>query len=121
MKTKLLIVDDSRIFRNAIEESLASENDIEVVGSVWNGVKAIEFIQSNPPDLVTLDVEMPDMDGLEALKQIQKIDSNAKVAMVTAMGQQSIVMEAIKAGAKDFVVKPFDPNRVLAAIQKMIG
>ena len=68
-----------------------------------------------------LDITMPDMDGLEALKQIQKIDGNAKVAMVTAMGQQSIVMEAIKAGAKDFVVKPFDPNRVLAAVQKMLG
>lgn len=68
-----------------------------------------------------LDITMPDMDGLEALKQVRKIDPGARIAMVTAMGQQSIVLEAIKAGARDFVVKPFDPNRVLAAVQKMIG
>ena len=68
-----------------------------------------------------LDITMPDMDGLEALKQLRKIDPGARIAMVTAMGQQSIVLEAIKAGARDFVVKPFDPNRVLAAVQKMIG
>lgn len=68
-----------------------------------------------------LDITMPDMDGLEALKELRKIDPGARIAMVTAMGQQSIVLEAIKAGARDFVVKPFDPNRVLAAVQKMIG
>ena len=99
---------------------LLTQNGYECI-EAENGIEAVDKYRSERPDAVMLDITMPDMDGLEALKQIQKIDSNAKVAMVTAMGQQSIVMEAIKAGAKDFVVKPFDPNRVLAAIQKMIG
>lgn len=114
MKTKLLIVDDSRIFRNAIEESLASENDIEVVGSVWNGVKAIEFIQSNPPDLVTLDVEMPDMDGLETLKAIKKINESnivsksVGVIMLSSHTQKGAdtTVKALEMGAFDFISKP---------------
>ena len=114
MKTKLLIVDDSRIFRNAIEESLASENDIEVVGSVWNGVKAIEFIHSNPPDLVTLDVEMPDMDGLETLKVIQKINASNSVSkpigviMLSSHTQKGAdtTVKALEMGAFDFIPKP---------------
>ena len=118
MKTKLLIVDDSRIFRNAIEESLASENDIEVVGSVWNGVKAIEFIQSNPPDLVTLDVEMPDMDGLETLKAIQKINASSIVSrpigviMLSSHTQKGAdtTVKALEMGAFDFISKPEGKN-----------
>jgi len=114
MKTKLLIVDDSRIFRGAIEESLAGEQDIEVIGSVWNGVKAIEFIRSTPPDLVTLDVEMPDMDGLETLKQIQKINaSNPEskpigVIMLSSHTQKGAdtTIEALEMGAFDFIPKP---------------
>jgi two-component system chemotaxis response regulator CheB len=114
MKTKLLIVDDSRIFRNAIEESLANESDIEVVGSVWNGVKAIEFIQSNPPDLVTLDVEMPDMDGLETLKAIQKINESNIVSkpigviMLSSHTQKGAdtTVKALEMGAFDFISKP---------------
>ena len=114
MKTKLLIVDDSRIFRSAIEESLASENDIEVIGSVWNGVKAIEFIQSNPPDLVTLDVEMPDMDGLDTLKAIQKINASNSVSkpigviMLSSHTQKGAdtTVKALEMGAFDFIPKP---------------
>jgi two-component system chemotaxis response regulator CheB len=119
VKTKLLIVDDSRVFRSAIEESLAGENDVEVIGSVWNGVKAIEFIQSNPPDLVTLDVVMPDMDGLDTLKAIQKINaSNSEskpigVIMVSSLTQKGadITVEALEMGAFDFITKPEGRNR----------
>lgn len=116
---KVLVVDDAQFMRMRAVK-LLTQNGYECV-EAENGVQAVDKYKSEKPDAVMLDITMPDMDGLEALKQIQKIDSNAKVAMVTAMGQQSIVMEAIKAGAKDFVVKPFDPNRVLAAVQKMLG
>jgi len=116
---KVLVVDDAQFMRMRAVK-LLTQNGYECI-EAENGIEAVDKYKSERPDAVMLDITMPDMDGLEALKQIQKIDSNAKVAMVTAMGQQSIVMEAIKAGAKDFVVKPFDPNRVLAAIQKMIG
>ncbi|MDY6892691.1 MAG: response regulator, partial [Chloroflexota bacterium] len=86
-----------------------------------NGIEALEQYKTNRPDGVLLDITMPEMDGLETLKEIRKIDSSARVAMVTAMGQQSIVMEALKAGAVDFVVKPFDGNRVLDAVKKLTG
>jgi two-component system chemotaxis response regulator CheB len=113
-KTKLLIVDDSRIFRSAIEESLAGQSDIEVIGSVWNGVKALEFIQSNRPDLVTLDVEMPDMDGLETLKAIQEINESNKTSkpigtiMLSSHTQKGAdtTIKALEMGAFDFVPKP---------------
>ncbi|NQT71312.1 MAG: response regulator [Chloroflexi bacterium] len=116
---KVLVVDDAQFMRMRAVK-LLTQNGYECI-EAENGIEAVDKYKSERPDAVMLDITMPDMDGLEALKQIQKIDSNAKVAMVTAMGQQSIVIEAIKAGAKDFVVKPFDPNRVLAAVQKMIG
>ena len=116
---KVLVVDDAQFMRMRAVK-LLTQNGYECI-EAENGIEAVDKYKSERPDAVMLDITMPDMDGLEALKQIQKIDSNAKVAMVTAMGQQSIVMEAIKAGAKDFVVKPFDPNRVLAAVQKMLG
>lgn len=118
MKTKLLIVDDSRIFRSAVAECLSNENDIEVVGSVWNGVKAIEFIQSNPLDLVTLDVEMPDMDGLETLEAIQKINASNRqskpigVIMLSSFTQKGtdITVQALEMGAFDFIPKPESKN-----------
>ena len=116
---KILVVDDAQFMRMRAVKML-TQNGYECI-EAENGVEAVDKYKSEKPDAVMLDITMPDMDGLEALKQIQKIDSNAKVTMVTAMGQQSIVMEAIKSGAKDFVVKPFDPNRVLTAVQKMLG
>jgi two-component system, chemotaxis family, chemotaxis protein CheY len=86
-----------------------------------NGLDAIAKYKESKPDAVLLDITMPEMDGLTALKEIRKVDPEAKVAMVTAMGQQSMIMDAIKSGAKDFVVKPFQPDRVLAAVKKLIG
>ncbi len=113
-KTKVLIVDDSRIFRSIVEESLADEEDIEVIGSVRNGIKALEFIQSTRPDLVTLDVEMPDMNGLETLKAIEAINQSHDdlppigVIMLSAFTRQGaeITIEALEAGAFDFITKP---------------
>jgi two-component system chemotaxis response regulator CheB len=118
MKTKLLIVDDSRIFRNAVAESLAGEANIEVIGSVWNGEKAIEFIRSNPPNLVTLDVEMPGMDGLETLEAIQKINASQKgakpigVIMLSSHTREGadITVKALEMGAFDFIPKPEGRN-----------
>jgi len=81
----------------------------------------VEQYRAHHPDAVLLDITMPEMDGLTALKAIRKLDPNAKVAMVTAMGQQSTVMEALKAGARDFVLKPFQSDRVLATVKKLVG
>ncbi len=114
MKTRILIVDDSRVFRSIVQRSLASEDDIDVIGSVWNGVKAIEFIRSNPPDLVTLDVDMPDMDGITTLKVIQEINrSNSQskpigVIMLSSFTRKGadITIKALEMGAFDFITKP---------------
>jgi len=114
MKTKILIVDDSRIFRSAVEEGLAGEHDIEVIGSVWNGIKAMECIKANPPDLVTLDIEMPVMDGLETLQAIQNInasrgvDQQIGVIMLSSHTVEGadITMKALEMGAFDFIAKP---------------
>ena len=116
---KVLVVDDAQFMRMRAVK-LLTQSGYECVEAA-NGVEAMQRYKEEKPDAVMLDITMPDMDGLEALKQLRKMDPGAKIAMVTAMGQQSIVMEAIKNGAKDFVVKPFDPNRVLNAVQKMIG
>ncbi len=114
VKTKILIVDDSRIFRSAVEESLTGEKDIEVIGSVWNGIKAIEFIRSNRPDLVTLDVEMPDMGGLETLEAIRKINAADRtlppvgVIMISSFTRKGAdtTIRALESGAFDFIAKP---------------
>lgn len=116
---KILVVDDAAFMRMRCSK-LLTENGHEVV-EAGTGREAVEQYKNTSPDAVLLDITMPDMDGLTALKEIRKLDSDARVAMVTAMGQQSIVMEALQAGAKDFVVKPFDADRVLAAIEKLIA
>ena len=117
---KILIVDDAAFMRMMIKDIL-TKNGYEVVAEAANGVEAVELYKSHQPDLVTMDITMPDMDGIEAVKQIKAIDPNAKIIMCSAMGQQSMVMDAIRAGAKDFIVKPFQAERVLEAINKVIG
>ncbi len=99
---------------------LLADNGYEIAEAA-DGAEAIEKYRECRPDGVLLDITMPNMDGLTTLKEIIKIDPGARVAMVTAMGQQSMVMEALKSGARDFVVKPFDADRVLAAVKKMIS
>ena len=115
----LLVVDDAAFMRLRCSK-LLTDNGYKVV-EAENGVEAIKQYQLHKPDAVLLDITMPEMDGLSALKEIRKLDPNAKVAMVTAMGQQSIVMEALKAGARDFVLKPFQSDRVLATVRKLVG
>jgi len=114
LKTKILIVDDSRIFRSAVQEGLSRENDIQVIGSVWNGIKALEFLETNDPDIVTLDIQMPDMDGLETLEAIQKINARRPAAkhigviMLSSHTQKGadITVKALELGAYDFIPKP---------------
>ena len=116
---KILVVDDAAFMRIRCSKLLI-ENGHEVVEAA-TGREAVEQYKSTSPDAVLLDIIMPDMDGLSALKEIRALDSDARVAMVTAMGQQSIVMEALEAGAKDFIVKPFNVERVLAAVKKLVA
>jgi two-component system chemotaxis response regulator CheB len=114
LKTKILIVDDSRIFRSAVQEGLSRENDIEIIGSVWNGIKALEFLETNDPDIVTLDIEMPDMGGLETLEAIQKINAarpaskQIGVIMLSSHTKKGadITVKALQMGAYDFIPKP---------------
>jgi two-component system, chemotaxis family, chemotaxis protein CheY len=115
---KILVVDDAEFLRLRISKMLVGDG-YEVI-EAENGQRAIEQYQANKPDLVLMDVTMPEMDGLTALKHIRALDSKAKVIMLTALGQESVVLEAIKSGARDFVVKPFERDRVLNAIQKLL-
>lgn len=115
----VLVVDDSAFMRMR-SASVVKELGYDVL-EAGDGREAVDAYKRARPDAVLMDITMPNMDGLAALAEILAFDPQAKVAMVTAMGQQSIVMEAIKAGARDFVVKPFDPERVKAALKKLIG
>ncbi|APM39310.1 response regulator [Clostridium kluyveri] len=117
---KILIVDDAAFMRMMIKDIL-EKNGFEVVGEANNGIKAVELYKKEKPDVVTMDITMPDMDGIEAVKQIRAFDASAKIIMCSAMGQQTMVMDAIKAGARDFIVKPFQPDRVLEAINKVVA
>ncbi len=114
----ILVVDDAAFMRMRCAKVL-KENGYDVL-EAENGLQAIEVYQAQKPDGVLMDITMPEMDGLTALKELRKLDPDARVAMVTAMGQQSIIIDAIKSGARDFVVKPFEQDRVLSALQKLL-
>jgi two-component system chemotaxis response regulator CheY len=116
----VLICDDAIFMRTMISDIL-SQAGYEVVGEAETGVQAVEKFKDLKPDLVTMDIVMPDMGGIDAVREIVKIDPDARVLMCSAMGQQALVVEAIQAGAKDFVVKPFQPSRVLEAVQRVLG
>ncbi len=116
---KVMVVDDDSAMRTYCKKMLV-ENGFDVVEAA-NGTEAISVYKESQPDMVLMDITMPDMDGLTALKEIKKIDPGAKVAMVTAIGQQALVMEALKTGAMDFVIKPFDQESVLGTIEKALG
>lgn len=118
MSNRVLIVDDAVFMRMKLRDIL-EKNGYEVVAEAQNGIEAIEKYKSERPDLVTMDITMPEMDGVTALRGIKNIDPNAKVIMCSAMGQQSMVMDAIQAGARDFIVKPFDNDRVLESLNKV--
>jgi two-component system, chemotaxis family, chemotaxis protein CheY len=117
---RILVVDDAAFMRKMVSDALAKGGH-EVVGEAGNGVEAISQFQALKPDLVTLDITMPEKDGLAALAEIMAADPSAKVVMCSALGQESKVLEAIKLGAKDFVVKPFQPDRVIDAVGKALA
>ncbi|RAV22717.1 response regulator [Paenibacillus contaminans] len=120
MAQRILIVDDAAFMRMMIRD-IVSKNGYEVCGEANDGLQAVEKYKEVRPDLVTMDITMPEMDGIAALKEIKKIDPNARVIMCSAMGQQAMVIDAIQAGAKDFIVKPFQHDRVIEAIKKTLG
>lgn len=120
MAQKILIVDDAAFMRMMIKDIL-SKNGFDIVGEAADGQQAVEKYKETQPDLVTMDITMPEMDGITALKEIKKINPAAKVIMCSAMGQQAMVIDAIQAGAKDFIVKPFQADRVLEAINKTLS
>ncbi len=117
MARRILIVDDAAFTRRMLKDIL-TKNGYEVIGEAENGQIAVEKYQELHPDLVTMDIIMPQMDGISALKAIKSIDPNARIVMCSAMGQQATVIEAIRAGARDFIVKPFQPERVMEAVKK---
>jgi two-component system chemotaxis response regulator CheY len=119
MAPSVLIVDDALFMRMMIRDIL-SKDGFDVVGEAENGVEAVERFKEMRPDLVTMDIVMPEMDGIEAVKQIMKIDPDAKILMCSAMGQQPLVVEALEAGAKDFIIKPFQPSKVIEAVEKAL-
>ena len=120
MAKKVLICDDAAFMRMMIKDIL-SKNGYEIAGEAENGVKAVEKYNETKPDLVLMDITIPEMDGIQALKAIRELDGNACVIMCSAMGQQAMVIEAIQSGAKDFIVKPFQTERVLEAVKKVVG
>ncbi len=118
MAKKVVVVDDTAFMRMTLKNHLLN-NDCEVIGEGADGLEAIDIYQKHRPDLVTMDITMPNLDGIEATRRIIAMDKDAVVVMVSAMGQKSMVMEALKAGAKDFVVKPFQPDRIAEAIKNL--
>ena len=120
MAKNILICDDAAFMRMMIKDIL-TKNGYNVVGEAENGKIAVDKYAELSPDLVLLDITMPEMDGIGALKAIKAKDPNACVIMCSAMGQQAMVIEAIQSGAKDFIVKPFQAERVLEAVKKVIG
>ncbi|MBM7603312.1 two-component system chemotaxis response regulator CheY [Metabacillus crassostreae] len=120
MAHRIMIVDDAAFMRMMIKDIL-TKNGYEVVAEAADGAQAVEKYKEHQPDLVTMDITMPEMDGIQALKEIKQINGSAKVIMCSAMGQQSMVIDAIQAGAKDFIVKPFQADRVLEAIGKTLS
>ena len=120
MAKNILICDDAAFMRMMIKDIL-TKNGYNIAGEAENGLKAIEKYAECKPDLVLMDITMPEMDGIEALKRIKATDPGASVIMCSAMGQQAMVIESIQSGAKDFIVKPFQADRVIEAVQKVVG
>ena len=115
---KVLMVDDSRTSRKLLR-SILEEGGHEVIGEAVNGQEGVQQFQALKPELVTMDITMPVLDGIEALKMIKALDKDSKVIMVTAAGQKNKVMECIKAGADEFITKPFDNNEIISAVTKV--
>ncbi|SIO27197.1 two-component system, chemotaxis family, response regulator CheY [Carnobacterium alterfunditum] len=117
MTKNVMIVDDAAFMRMKLKDIL-EKNGYNVVAEAQNGIEAVEKYKTEKPNLVTMDITMPEMDGVDALKEIRAFDPTARVVMCSAMGQQGMVMDAIRSGAVDFIVKPFDSDRVIKALDK---
>lgn len=117
---RILVVDDAAFMRMMLKDIL-TKGGYEVVGEAENGLRAIDRYKELSPDLVLMDITMPEMNGIDAVKNIKAIDPSAKIVMCSAMGQQAMVIESIQAGARDFIVKPFQADRVLEAVRKVVG
>ena len=120
MAKNILICDDAAFMRMMIKDIL-TKNGYNIAGEAENGAKAVEKYAELKPDLVLMDITMPEMDGIQALKKIRESDPNAAIIMWSAMGQQAMVIESIQSGAKDFIVKPFQADRVIEAVRKVVG
>ncbi len=120
MSARVLIVDDAIFMRSVIRDIL-ERGGYTVCGEADTGLKAVDMYKQLEPDFVTMDIVMPELDGIEAVRRIIEHDPNARILMCSAMGQQSLVIEAIQAGAKDYVIKPFQASRVLAAVQRVLS
>ncbi|GBE14231.1 chemotaxis protein CheY [bacterium BMS3Abin14] len=124
MAIKVMIVDDAMFMRNMIGDIFQgkkfADEEYEVVAEAENGIEAVEKYKEFRPDVVTMDIVMPEMTGIEALKEIIKIDEDARIIMCSALGQDSLVMEALDSGAKDFIVKPFQPEKVLDVVVRIL-
>lgn len=118
---KTVLICDDALFMRTMLGNILKQAGFEVVGEAENGVEAVDRYRDLRPDLVTMDIVMPDKGGIDAVRDIVQEDPDAKILMCSAMGQQGLVVEAIQAGAKDFVVKPFQPSRVLEAVQRVLG
>lgn len=116
-KLTFVVADDAMFMRTVLKKMLEENEDYMVVGEAANGFEAIEQARLKRPDILTLDITMPEMDGIKAVKGIKKVSPDTRIIMVSAMGQQSMVIEAIMSGASDFVVKPFEKSRVMQAIK----
>ena len=119
MGKTVLIVDDAAFMRMMIKDIL-TKNGYTILGEAQTGKEAVEMYLKFKPDLVTMDITMPEMNGIDAVRAIRKTDPAARIIMCSAMGQQAMVIDAIQAGARDFIVKPFQPNRVIEAVQKAL-
>ncbi len=120
MNTTVLVCDDAVFMRTMIGDIL-TQAGLDVVGEAESGQEAVKKYKELRPDLVTMDIIMPEMGGIEAVKKITQLDPSARILMCSAMGQQALVQEALQAGARDFVVKPFQPSRVLEAVQRVLA
>ena len=120
MAARILIVDDAAFMRMMLKDIL-TKGGYEIAGEAAHGEEAVKKYKEEKPDLVTLDITMPNKDGIQALKEIKAFDANANCLMCSAMGQQSMVIDAIQNGAKDFIVKPFQADRVIEAVKKVVG
>ncbi|MZQ75134.1 MAG: response regulator [Peptoclostridium sp.] len=119
MGKRILLVDDAAFMRMMIKDIL-TKNGYDIVGEAENGLKAVEKFKELVPELVIMDITMPEMDGIQAVKEIKAIDKDAKIIMCSAMGQQAMVIEAIQSGARDFIVKPFQADRILESVRKVL-